>query len=334
VFISDLAPVLPFPLNCLNYLFPGATQTNSPWEIGVTRLGSFAGSAGVVANFMLARYGVRRIFAGGKTWWLAPVFLLMLALTMLGGFRTIIFTYAVLCTLMFFMEGLHRTKLLFVFLFATVLGGSLLVPLAPKLPYTFQRALSFLPLNIDPMARADAQGSSDWRLQMWHDLLPQVPQYLLLGKGYALNADDFEMMGKDSALANGSEVHMDSSQQGLAISGDYHNGPLSVVIPFGIWGAIAFLWFTLAGMRVLYRNFKYGDAQIKTVNLFLFAQYVTHFIGFFFIFGAYSDDMVFFAKTIGFSIALNWGVLGPQPKPKLAVSPQARPLLQTQPQPA
>ncbi len=313
-FVGDLAVMLPSPLNYINFIFPPSIQNDVPVEIGQTRLGNFATAAGTLANFMMARFGLRGIFSGGKNWWRTPAFLLLLILTLLGGFRTIVFTYAALCILMFFLEGLHRTRLLPVFLFAGVLGISLLVPLVHKLPFTFQRALSFLPLDIDPLAAADAEGSSEWRYRMWHDLWPQVPQYLLLGKGYALSATDIGMIG-DSALSSGAEVRMDSSQQSLAISGDYHNGPLSVLMPFGAWGGIAFIWFTLAGLRVLYRNFKYGDPQIKTTNIFLLANYLQHYFGFFFIFGSYSSDTFFFAGIIGFSIALNGGVLGPQPKP-------------------
>jgi hypothetical protein len=331
-FISDLGPVLPHPLSYINFLFPSSQKADTQWSLGETRLGGFGTAAGVVASFMLARFGLRGIFAGGKTWWRVPIFLLMLAATLLGGFRNVIFSFAVICTLMFFMEGLHRSRLLPIFLFAGVLVASLLVPLAPKLPYTFQRALSFLPLNIDAGARADAEDSSEWRFRMWHDLWPQVPGYLLLGKGYALTADDFQMIG-NGTLANGAEANMDASQVSLAISGDYHNGPLSVLIPFGVWGAITLLWLMIAGLRVMYLNLKYGDSQLKIINIFLFAGYITHLVMFFFIFGAYTDDVSGFARTIGFSIALNHGVLGPKPKPKAATASQLKPLPHRQLQP-
>ena len=40
--------------------------------------------------------------------------------------------------------------------------------------------------------------------------------------------------------------------EGAAMAGDYHNGPLSVLIPFGIWGLAAFVWLLVAGARFLY----------------------------------------------------------------------------------
>jgi hypothetical protein len=208
----------------------------------------------------------------------------------------------------------------------------LLVPFAHHLPYTFQRSLSFLPLDIDPAARADADGSSEWRFRMWHDLWPQVPQYLLLGKGYALTMEDFQML-QGGSLANGAEAKMDASEDALAVAGDYHSGPLSTLIPFGIWGAITFIWFMLAGLRVIWRNFKYGDTQLRLVNTYLLAQYLTHIFNYFFVFGGYTDDMVGFTKSIGFSMALNGGVLGPKTQPQPALKPQVkttlRPELQT-----
>ncbi len=332
-FISDLGPLLPYPLKYINLLIPSATlQPGTEWEIGFTRLGSFGTSAGVLATFMIARYGLRGIFAGGTAWWRAPLFTLLLAMTMLGGFRNVVFSFAMICILMFFMEGLYKTRLLPFFALVGIIMACLLVPFANHLPFTFQRALSFLPLNLDPAAVADAEGSSEWRFRMWHDLWPQVPQYLLLGKGYALTQDDFSMMGGGD-LANGAEAKMDASQGALAVSGDYHNGPLSTLIPFGVWGGITFLWFTLAGLRVMYRNLKYGDPQLRIVNTFFMAQYITAYLGFFFIFGSYSDAIFGFSKMIGFSVALNGGVLGPKTQPRSMARPQLKSWPQAQPQP-
>jgi len=322
-FIGDLGPVLPAPLNYINILIPATLSSDQQWQIGVTRLGAFGTTASVITSFMLARFGLRGIFTGSQIWWRTPLFLLMFLCCMLGGYRNVIFNFALTCILMFFMEGLQRTKLLPMFVMIGVTLSCLLVPFAHHLPYTFQRALSFLPLDIDAAARADAEGSSEWRFRMWHDLWPRVPQYLLLGKGYALTMEDFEMIG-NGTLANGAAAQLDAGEDALAVSGDYHSGPLSTIIPFGIWGAITFVWFMLAGLRVVYRNFKYGDKQLRIVNIFFLAQYVTHIVSYFFIYGAYTNDMFGFARTIGFSIALNGGVCGLHRQPKPVTQPQAR----------
>ncbi len=168
----------------------------------------------------------------------------------------------------------------------------------------------------------DADGSAKWRYDMWHDLWPKVPSYLLLGKGYSLTAEDYEFMG-GGQFANGQSL--DKSATGLAVSGDYHNGPLSTLIPFGIWGAISILWLLAAGLFVTYRNFKYSDPELQTVNTYFLVMSIWHIFCFFFIFGAYSDDIFFIGRTIGFSVALNWGVRVVKPKVAAARQVFARP---------
>ena len=152
----------------------------------------------------------------------------------------------------------------------------------------------------------DAQASWDWRVQMWQALLPEVPRHLLLGKGFAITHEDYEMMGWNSPFQT-----VDASQQGLALSYDYHNGPLSVIIPFGIWGCLAFLWFLAAGIHVLYINYRYSNPALQIVNTFLFAAFVMQAIYFLLIFGDFSSGMLWFTGTLGLSVSLNGGVCRP-----------------------
>jgi O-antigen ligase len=165
-------------------------------------------------------------------------------------------------------------------------------------------------LHLSTDARLAAQGSTQWRLDMWQALLPEIPKHLLLGKGYAITTEDLAAMGNDSAIRS-----VDPAQQGLAISGDYHSGPLSVIIPFGIWGTIAFLWLIIVSLRVMYRNFRYGDPSLKLVNTFLFTSYVMGVFNFFFIAGAFNTSMLGFCGTLGLSISINNGVCQPSKVP-------------------
>ena len=328
-FLSDMFPFLPSPLNYINLLIPPSDmEATAEFSFGVTRMGALAASGGAVANYLIARYGLRGLLRGDHPGRFLLFGMLML-MTFMGGFRLVLISYILVFICLFFLEGLHRTRLLPVFmLFGVVLAG-LLIPFANKLPFTFQRTLSFLPLNLDSMAVLDADGSKQWREDMWRDTWPKVPSYLLLGKGYALSKEDFLMMG-DGVFANGVEQSMDRSMTALAISGDYHNGPLSTLMPFGVWGAISFFWVTLAGLYIMHRNYRYGDDELKTVNRFLLVLFATRFFGFFVLFGSYSNDIGEFAKLAGFSIALNWGICGPKSQPRVALRfkslPRALPL--------
>jgi hypothetical protein len=71
---------------------------------------------------------------------------------------------------------------------------------------------------------------------------------------------------------------------------------------------ISYLWLALATLFTLYRNYRYGDADLKTVNAFLLALAINAVFGFFFLFGSYAYDVGGLAKYAGFSVAFNWGV--------------------------
>jgi hypothetical protein len=307
-FVGDFYPITPPSLRYIYMFFPPSVYGISSFEVGETRLFGVSGAGATFVGWLMARYGLRGIFLSGKGW--RPVlFVLASLMIFLGGFRIKILSYVFILGVLFYLEGLHRTKWLLVFLLAGLLGAVAIVPLAPHLPFTAQRTLAFLPLDISPEARLSADNSSQWRIDMWKALLPQIPPHLLLGKGCAISMEDYQFMGNTAFRA------VDESQQGLALAGDYHNGPLSVIIPFGIWGVIVFLWVVIAGMRVLYCNFRHGAASLRTVNTYFWVLYLYIFLRFLFVYGSFTDDMMFFASTIGFSIALNGGVCRPVTQP-------------------
>ena len=312
--VGDLISFLPGPFQYLYLFFPADSYVLIS-EPGAMR---FAGAEQIsiaVFSYMLARYGIGGIFRSGKPWRVA-VFILFIALGFFGGFRGLLLNCALLFSILFFLEGLHRTRLLPLFASAGLLAMVCLYPLADRLPFTFQRAMAILPANIakiNPAIRADAQASSEWRVLMWKALLPQVSSHLLLGKGYAITREDMQFMGRDSAFRS-----FDPAQQALALSGDYHNGPLSVILPFGIWGAIGFLWFLIAGVWALNLNRLYGDPALHTVNTFLFAAFLAHIIFFFGAFGSLSLDIVSFAGVLGLGISLNGGICRPARQPAAA----------------
>jgi hypothetical protein len=220
--------------------------------------------------------------------------------------------------LQFHVEGLRRTKLLPIFSGLGIVMAVLLVFLAPRLPYSFQRTLSFLPLKINSEAQRSAEETSNWRIEMWKALLPQIPQYLLLGKGYALSANDFQLLAGPDAAIRG--VGGFAENQIMALSGGYHNGPLSVILTFGIWGVIAVVWFWAAGIWVLYRNYRYGDPALRTVNIFLLVAFSARIIFFIFIFGDVVSETQFFCGWLGLGVGLNGGVCHPAPEPARATN--------------
>jgi hypothetical protein len=312
-FIGDTYPLAPSWLEPIYWVFRPSNIGDNPFEVGVTRLGGVGGAAVAVFTWLVARHGLRGIFMEGKLW--RPLLLgLMGVVTLLGGYRTSLWIEMLIFGLAFFIEGLHRTWLLAPLLILMVMGAVALVPLASHLPFTFQRALAFLPLELDSEARASADASTGWRFNMWTALLQEeVPQHLLLGKGYAFSSEEYGEMMNNGAMAT-AEGTFDAGQNGLALAGDYHNGMLSLVIPFGIWGVLAFLWYAVAGLWVMYRNMRYGREELRTINNVLFIVFLNEFVSYVSCFGglAISGDMAFLNGMLGMSVALNNGVCRPQ----------------------
>jgi O-antigen ligase/polysaccharide polymerase Wzy-like membrane protein len=201
----------------------------------------------------------------------------------------------------FMVEGLWKTAFLPALALLGVLCLTPILLFANRMPEAVQRSLSFLPLEIDPEVRAAALNSSQWRFEMWREVWPEVPRYLWLGKGYSIDPVDLYLT--EEATRSG----ILTSYEGAVLAGDYHNGPLSVLVPFGLWGTLAFAWVLGAGVKVLYSNYRYGDARLRQVNITLFALFLAQILHFLFVFGAISSQLAVFLGTLGLSVSLNAG---------------------------
>ena len=302
--IGNLPGVVPTSLNWVFAIFPVMSMDTIVQQNSVvaqtsymSRLNglSFLG-IGVFCT-LLACYGIRGILDTAKPWRLVA-FCLFFMIALFGGFRSTLILLVLTFVLLFYFERLYRTALLLPAILVLVLGGGLVAVFAGQLPLPFQRSLAFVPyIPIDPMVRLDTQGSTEWRLQMWRDVMPQIPQYLLVGKGYAFSGNEQYQIGR--------------GLEATELVGDYHNGPLSVILPFGLFGAIAFAWLLVAGIRVVYHNHLFGDPAFQTFNTFLFTYFMAKVIFFCAIFGSLHGDLPMFLGILGLSISINGGVAKP-----------------------
>jgi hypothetical protein len=303
--LSNLAYTLGPVFYFLYYLVPSDLATGQAASdaglVNIDRITSLEPACLAVFCFLLARYSLRGIFEWSKPWRLA-----FLCLTVGGaffaGFRSGLILLILIFAFQFYFEGLLRTRFLPVMIGLAAFSFVLIMVFSDRLPPVAQRAISFLPVNVDAEIRADAKGSTDWRLQMWSIVLKDVPKYLIIGKGYGIDPTD--MFLTTEAIRMGMLPNYEES----LLAGDYHSGPLSVLIPFGLPGMLAFLWVLIAGFRILYGNYRYGDARLRRVNTTLLAYYLTYCFAFFFIFGGFSTQLIVFLGVVGLSVSLNGGV--------------------------
>lgn len=287
----------------IRYFFPGETPdpfSQTQMEVfGERRICEMMAPSFAIFSWMLAKHGIRGVLDLTKPFRFM-IFFVAIALGFLGGFRSHLIMVVLTFVILFFVERLWRTQAM---LIVTVLGTLLCVFLftsADKLPPTIQRCFSFLPVEIDPVIKMQAESSSQWRIDLWRQVVEEVPLYLFKGKGYSFSSDDMYM-----AIYSQNSMGSAGSAQGAAVAGDYHNGPLSLLIPFGIYGLLIFMWLSAAGIIYLYTAYQYGDPELRTINTFLFACFTARVIFFFAVFGAISSDLYVFTGMLGMSVALN-----------------------------
>lgn len=321
--VSNLIYYAP-PLYFLYRWFPvtiALDQWMAEYAVGdyAARISGFTVGAFAVTAFLLARYGLRGVLDLRRPWRLALLLAGMLSSTW-SGFRTAFLFQVAVLLMLFTIEGYWKTRYAWAMLGVALILGVGLVGFSERLPPVVQRSISFLPVKVDPWVKFSAQNTVDWRVEMWKTVLPDVPRYLWLGKGYLLDPNELAVL---------TEL---SSRQGPSLSelfvytGDYHNGPLSVIIPFGLWGAVTFLWLLAAGAWVLIRNYQFGPPELHSINALLLAIYLTRVLFFFVIFGALYLDLYQFVGLVGLSIALNGGVRRNEPSERANASGiEARP---------
>jgi hypothetical protein len=272
---------------------------------GIERPGWILGLSTAVVPMMFAFYGLRGIFDLRRPWRLLLFFACIFG-SLFGGYRSALISIIMMAGLQFYFEGLFRSRLLPIFVLGAILCAAAVFPLTDKLPLSVQRSLSFLPgIHIDPRAEMDAQGSTDWRIQLWRRSWPEVPSHLLLGRGYAIDPTALEMMNTYSMRAT------TDSTEAFYLAGDYHSGPLSIILTFGVPGTLAFLAFLYGSIKVLYKNYLHGPPELRKINTMLLTAFISKTIFFWGAFGSFYSDLVGFTGLIGLSVALNGGVCVP-----------------------
>ena len=270
-FIGPVAAWLGGPIAYVQYVFnpsEGVAQTEN-----VFRIKGMAFTGGAIVAWMLAHYGFDGVFHSRRLWRVI-LFGLGMLLALLSGYRTTLVSSAIILIILFFLEGHHRTPRLLGWMCIGLLGVALLIPMTRYLPTPVQRSLAFLPLPVDPLVKFDADGTIEWREGLWQVLLDDVPTYFWLGKGLTIRTVDMEWaetIGRFGA----------DQWYRAYLTGEHHNGFLSVIISFGIWGVLTFFWLLIAGLWVLVNHFRNGRPELRSVNAYVLAAFIAWIILFF-----------------------------------------------------
>jgi hypothetical protein len=175
-----------------------------------------------------------------------------LASAMLSGFRNTVISIGI--TFMLGITYRSGAKGFILASFAAISAVALLAvanTIAP-LPPNIQRALTILPGTWEERYKLDAAGSSEWRFEVWREVLltNRWIQNKWLGDGLGFSAKELAAQMNDRKGARAGISGFEAHRESVLASGDYHSGPVSCIRVFGYLGLAVFL---LAQIRLAVR---------------------------------------------------------------------------------
>ena len=224
----------------------------------------------------------------------AGIFLLSMLAIFLSGFRgALIGVGASFIIASYFWGGFKDvTRAIFI----AIVGVALLVSIHSigiRLPLAAQRALSVIPAVWDRDAVESAQGTSDWRLDMWQTVLDNPALYLTnpwFGSGFGFSALDLEIQLQ--AAFGGAGYVGGSQYEAQLITGAFHNGPLSTLRYAGVVGLFLYYFLMFTMLRFAFALVKRTRGTPYVYLAIFLALPITYgIISYSFIYGAYDSAL-------------------------------------------
>lgn len=274
-------------------------------RLGETRFTGLLGSGVIGVQALCARYSPITLISPFH-----PVrtllFAAALAAIFLSGFRSAIL-YAMVA---FLLSAVLRRQArdLWLASAAAAIGLILLVSLQGsviQLPITMQRSLSWLPGDWNEEAVRDAQGSTEWRLDMWKWAWEdtRIMRDKVWGQGFGFTLDDMNLIANALLAGQSGGAFLGGSyQESFMIMGSFHSGPLSTIKVLGVVGLLLYyplmVYMAVLAWRLCRRA--YGTKSF-TLALFIGIPIIYEPFNFVFIFGGIDSNyprMLFWAGLL------------------------------------
>jgi len=208
-------------------------------------------------------------------------YLISLSLVMLTGYRSRL----VMLVAIAFGFGYFKSKTKSMYILKTftliIIGWISTIVISPILPDAMQRAISFIPgVSINYQVALNAQDSNTWRVEIWKYAMIELEHYWIIGRGLAFNVKDaLDQIGL--AVGEGNPFQNFHTH-------NYHSGPITLLIDFGLPGLICGLFFTIFAVRrtsMLTKSFSNSSKFEEQYFLFLCVSLIWYVFSFWFVFG-------------------------------------------------
>ncbi len=236
-----------------------------------------------------------------------PLWLLLLFSTFAGaavsGFRSVFGTLVMTYVIGVLYRGGFAQLVVSALLAVVMLAGVSVVNMITPLPPNIQRSLSFLPGTWDQKQILDAEGSSEWRFEMWKLALTS-DKYIRnkwLGDGLGMTVEQLQKsiaLKEQRARGIGG---LDTHRESVMISGDFHSGPVQTIRVIGYIGLLVLIInFIVVGVHAHRQIMRCRGTEWYPYALFIFSKAIYYPFVFLFIFGDFMTGTSVMLVMIGY----------------------------------
>ena len=151
-----------------------------------------------------------------------------------------------------------------------------------ELPRTVQRTLCFLPGQWEFEVTNEAEGSSEWRFQLWKDIIERgLIKDWWFGDGFGAKVADLAALGSSRSASASTDFVLET--------GGYHSGPLTTIRYVGIIGLLLLYMLSITGAIYAYKTVqRCRGTPLFPVAVFMAIQLIWNPVHFTFVFGSYN----------------------------------------------
>lgn len=166
--------------------------------------------------------------------------LVSLAFAVVSGFRVQLAGVGLFLLIGIAYRGGFVSVLVSMFMGITAVAVLALVNLMVPLPPNVQRTLTFLPGTWEERYKEDAEGSTEWRVEMWKEALltDRWIENKWLGDGLGFTKAELTAIvaASESRVEERTLSGLTSGQENFMVSGGYHSGPVVTIRTIGYIG--------------------------------------------------------------------------------------------------
>jgi len=160
-----------------------------------------------------------------------------------------------------------------------------------RLPFSYQRALSWVPfLSVSFDAKMNAASTTGWRYEMWIMMFKEIPQYLLVGKGFAFSSKDVMnvMVGSVDEFS------------AIMATRNYHNALLGTIMDLGLPGLFVALGLIASVITLELKRSRapWNNRQLQHYHRVFFAGFIAQVIVYYILAGGMGTYTTFFVWVV------------------------------------